>query len=239
MSGPARVTVVLSYHLRPDNYRAQLAAFRGQTVPVRLAVFHTTKNPAPPRWDADFVVSHSGLPNPGSSGRWAAALLARTEYVLVHDDDWLPSNNYLERLLATADLLNGAFGVLGEFGRRAGWEGRVPFYDGRLVGGASTVTVVTNVVRSYFFRPHTVGHGARFLDEFAPDIPGVHEDLAICLGNLVYGGLPTYLPPLSEDSGQNVELSAPHALARRAAHKAERTTILRRVAERGLLTPDR
>lgn len=242
MSQAPRVTVVLSYHLRSQNYLAQLAAFRGQSVPVRVAVFHTTRTAAPHRWDADYVVSHSGQPDPKSSGRWAAAVLCATEYVLVQDDDWIPGGAYVERLLEAADGLDGRFGVIGDFGRIARWDGQVPYYDGRQVErGQGDVREVTNVVRSYFFRPFTVGYGARFLWEFGRGITGIHEDMAICLGNRLYGGLATYLMPSSDDSEQSVELPAPEALTWRPEHFEERTTILRRVAEQGLLpkiTPD-
>lgn len=186
----AGVTVVLNAFARPRMLPEQVAALERQTVPVD-DIF-VWQNPAPgvqSEWDFPdrAVVVRSNF-NFKYHGRFALALLARTEYVCLLDDDILPGSRWIENCLATMAKKPGILGGVGIqlLGRdyrpflRVGWpEPNEHIEEVDLVGHA------------WFLRREWL----HYLWMEDPLSWASGEDIALAYLAQKYGRIPSLIPP--------------------------------------------
>lgn len=109
------LTVVLTNYLRPANITIILEALATQTVPHRLFVWDNSPEGTFPKGRADWLVRSSH--NAKCSARWWLAARAETPWVLVMDDDLVPSDprvlaDTVGKLQEHAPAAVGAAGVV-------------------------------------------------------------------------------------------------------------------------------
>jgi GT2 family glycosyltransferase len=190
------ITVVLNVFKRPHVIQEQLDAIRNQTVPPKqVIIWHNHIEgydiPENIKNDKSIIIFDSNR-NLGVWPRFAAGLLANTEYVCVFDDDTIPGRKWFENCLNTMDTVNGLLGTIGVIFRpkfnnyfdhyRVGWH--CPNND---------TTKVDIVGHSWFFR-------RSWLPELFKIVP--NYDLLFTSGEdmgfswaLQQIGIGTYVPP--------------------------------------------
>lgn len=151
-----KITVILNFYKRPHVLHEQLQAIREQTIkPKEIIIWKNFAEgydfPEDIRQDPSIVIMECNR-NRGVWARFAAGLLANTEYVCVFDDDTIPGRKWFENCLDTMRRVNGLLGTIGmifnknptcynSFGPRIGWDG--PSFD---------IREVDMVCHSWFFR---------------------------------------------------------------------------------------
>jgi hypothetical protein len=121
-------------------------------------------------------------------GRFAAALLADTEYVALYDDDTIPGRRWHENCLETMKTHEGIMGSAGIILKgnryvnhdRCGWPTQ-----------NTEVTEVDLVGHSWFFKREWL----RYLWQEKPVTWDNGEDIQFGFMAKIHGGIPTYCPP--------------------------------------------
>jgi hypothetical protein len=121
-------------------------------------------------------------------GRFAAALLADTEYIAIYDDDTIPGDKWHENCLNTMETHEGILGSAGIILKsdqyinhdRCGWPTQ-----------NVQVTEVDLVGHAWFFKREWL----RYLWQEKPVTWDNGEDIQFGFMAKVYGGIPTYCPP--------------------------------------------
>ena len=113
------LTVVLANYSRPENVRRLIQALRQQTLKPTLFVWDNSPEQDCDDACIDWLIRSSR--NAKCSPRWWMASHADTDFVLIHDDDLLPSHpkvlaGTLEAAAKTAPFAVGAAGVILEGG---------------------------------------------------------------------------------------------------------------------------
>jgi GT2 family glycosyltransferase len=96
------ITVVLTGYKRPYTLEAQIRAVRHQTIkPKRIMLWYNyspeTQQKLPPNIKGVDVIQCNF--NAKFHGRFAAALLADTEYIAIFDDDTIPGQKWFANCL--------------------------------------------------------------------------------------------------------------------------------------------
>jgi hypothetical protein len=185
------ITVILNCYRRPYNLKMQVDAIRAQSVkPVQIWLWinHHEDN-------EDFDPSTIGVDRVFSNdfnwkfyGRFAAALLADTEYVALYDDDTIPGRKWHENCLETMKTSEGIMGSAGIILKssqymnhdRCGWPTQ-----------NKEVTEVDLVGHSWFFKREWL----RYLWQEKPVTWDNGEDIQFGFMAKIHGGIPTYCPP--------------------------------------------
>jgi hypothetical protein len=219
------VTAILSYWKRPHNLRAQVSALRGQSAPpaeIWLWADTCDENRSYSYDDVEVDRAFRNSSNLGVYGRFAVALLARSQYVAIFDDDTIPGRRYLEACLAAIREQPGIYSAAGvqflsaESYRpclRYGWAQRT-----------STTTRVDVGCHSWLLQRDWLG----YLWREPPFDWSNGEDMRLSYLCQKYGGLPTYVAAqdCDETSGSllGTELgSGPEALSLTTEHYRLRT----------------
>lgn len=187
----ADLTVVLSSWRRPHLLVEQVAAMRRQSSPpweIWVWADSCAENAGfdYQPLDVDRVFRNSS--NLGVYGRFAIALLARTVYVAVFDDDTLPGCRYLENCLETIREHRGIIAAAGVQFTRAGYRPAVRYGWALRTATVSEVDVGCNAWLlerewlSYLWREPV-------FDWFNG------EDMRLSYLAQKYGGIRTYTPP--------------------------------------------
>lgn len=142
------LTVVIANYLRPANMQVILDALASQIAPHQLFVWDNSPDQSFEDTRADWVIQSSR--NAKCVGRWWLAAHAETDWVVVMDDDLVPSDarvltDILRALVAHAPSAVGATGVIldpaksyfdcqhiGLDRRRIGMDTQVDIIKGRL-----------------------------------------------------------------------------------------------------------
>jgi hypothetical protein len=189
------VTVVLSSWRRPHYLAEQIACLRGQSLPPEEIWIWADS------CDENRSVNHESLgadrvfvnsSNLGVYGRFAVALLARTNYVAIFDDDTMPGRCYLENCLQTIRARRGIVAASGVQFTSASYRPCLRF------GWAKRTADVTEV---------DVGCNAWFLERswlaylWLEPPANWHngEDMRLSYLAQKYGGIRTFTPPQVED----------------------------------------
>lgn len=131
------ITAVLNFFKRPHVIHEQIAAVRSQTIPPKQIIIWRNfaegyEFPEDIRNDTSIIVMDCSK-NLGVWARFAAGLLANTEFVCVFDDDTIPGTKWFENCLQTMSKVNGLLGTIGilfrnnpqhyfDWVRRIGWD---------------------------------------------------------------------------------------------------------------------
>jgi GT2 family glycosyltransferase len=191
------ITVVLNVYKRPHVIEEQINAVRNQTVPsTQIIIWHNHIEgydiPDSIKNDKSIIICDSNR-NLGVWPRFAAGLLANTEYICVFDDDTIPGRKWFENCLTTMNEVNGLLGTIGliyrppfnnyfEHEYRIGWD-----------GPRNEITKVDIVGHSWFFR-------RSWLPELFKIVPDYNilfttgEDMGFSWA-LQQIGIGTYVPP--------------------------------------------
>ena len=184
------ITVILNCYRRPYNLKMQVDAIRSQSVkPVQIWLWinyhEDNKDFDPSTLGVDKVFSNDF--NWKFYGRFAAALLADTEYIAIYDDDTIPGKRWHENCLKTMKTHEGILGSAGIILKsdryvnhdRCGWPTQ-----------NREVTEVDLVGHSWFFKREWL----RYLWQEKPVTWENGEDIQFGFMAKVHGGIPTYCP---------------------------------------------
>ena len=185
------ITVILNCYRRPYNLEMQIKAIREQSIkPVQiwLWVNHHEDNENFDLSGLDVDRTFKNDFNWKFYGRFAAALLADTEYIAIYDDDTVPGSKWHENCLNTMQTHEGILGSAGIILKgnkyvqhdRCGWPTQ-----------NKEVTEVDLVGHSWFFKREWL----RFLWQEKPTTWDNGEDIQFAFMAKIHGGIPTYCPP--------------------------------------------
>ena len=189
------ITVILNCYRRPYNLKMQIESLRNQTIkPKQIWLWindhEDNRDFDPTTLDVDRVFKNDF--NWKFYGRFAAALLADTEYIAIYDDDTIPGDKWHENCLNTMETHEGILGSAGIILKsdqyinhdRCGWPTQ-----------NSQVTEVDLVGHAWFFKREWL----RYLWQEKPVTWDNGEDIQFGFMAKVYGGIPTYCPPHPSD----------------------------------------
>ena len=190
------ITVILNCYRRPYNLKMQIDAIRAQSVQPKqiwLWINHHEDN-------EDFDPTNLGIDrifkndfNWKFYGRFAAALLADTEFIAIYDDDTVPGSRWHENCLNTMQTHEGILGSAGIILKsdqyadhdRCGWPTQ-----------NKKVTEVDLVGHAWFFKREWL----RYLWQEKPVTWDNGEDIQFGFMAKVHGGIPTYCPPHPQEN---------------------------------------
>ena len=185
------ITVILNCYRRPYNLKMQIEAIREQSIkPVQiwLWVNHHEDNKDFDFSDLDVDRVFENNFNWKFYGRFAAALLADTEFVAMYDDDTIPGSKWHENCLQTMKTHEGILGSAGVILKgsryvqhdRCGWPTK-----------NEQITPVDLVGHSWFFKREWL----RYLWQEKPVTWDNGEDIQFGFMAKIHGGIQTYCPP--------------------------------------------
>jgi hypothetical protein len=188
------ITAILTGWKRPQNLQKQLNAIKAQTKPpTDIMMWYNDGGKEYPQTNLPGVKTAFCNHNFKFHGRFAYALLARTEYVAVFDDDTIPGNMWFENCLKTMETNPGILGTTGVilhtntgYARhsKVGWNGHKN----------TEPTEVDLVGHAWFFK-------REWLKYFWMEEPlswDNAEDIHLSYTAQKYGGINTYVPPHPE-----------------------------------------
>ena len=190
------ITVILNAYRRPYNLKMQIEAIRNQTnAPKEIWLWVNTHEENEgydfKSLDVDRIF-HNDY-NWKFYGRFAAALLADTEYVAIYDDDTVPGTRWHENCLTTMQTHEGILGSAGILlnsnrymdHERCGWPSQNP-----------ETTEVDLVGHAWFFKREWL----KYLWQEKPTTWDNGEDIQFAFMAKIHGGIPTYCPPHPPDN---------------------------------------
>jgi len=185
------ITVILNGYRRPYNLKMQVDALRSQTNPPKQIWLWINDHEDNHGFDFESLgvdrIFHNDY-NWKFYGRFAAALLADTEYIAIYDDDTVPGKRWHENCLKTMKTHEGILGSAGIILNgsryvqhdRCGWPTQ-----------NSTTTEVDLVGHAWFFKRQWL----RYLWQEKPVTWDNGEDIQFAFMAKIHGGVPTYCPP--------------------------------------------
>ncbi len=191
------ITVILNSYRRPYNLKDQISAIRNQTVEPLQIWLWVNEHEDNKDFDhlavgADRVFDNNH--NWKFYGRFAAALLADTEYVAIFDDDTIPGKRWFENCLETMKSHEGILGSAGVILKtdnyymthvRCGWPSQ-----------NTETTPVDLVGHAWFFRREWL----QYLWREKPFTWDNGEDIQFSYLAKKYGNIQTYCPPHPPDN---------------------------------------
>jgi len=194
------ITVLLTCYRRPQNLALQVEALRNQTVAPKQIWLWINHHDDNRDLDLAGVAIDRVFRNDFNwkfFGRFAAALLADTEYVAVYDDDTIPGFRWHENCLRTMRTDEGILGTMGVILRGRPFTGFSP--RTRVFCGWRThnreITEVDFVGQGWFFKRDWLAHMWRE----RPVTWENGEDIHFSAMAKIHGGIPTYCPPHPAD----------------------------------------
>ncbi len=185
------ITVILNMYRRPQNMDMQIKAIKDQTVKPKevwmwVNQHEDNKKVNKKQFDVDRVFDNNH--NWKFYGRFAAALLADTEYVAIFDDDTIPGEKWFENCLSTMETTPGILGSAGVTledniyvkHQRCGWPTK-----------NEQTERVDLVGHAWFFKREWLAH----LWREKPFTWDNGEDIQFSYLAQKYGGIQTYCPP--------------------------------------------
>jgi Glycosyl transferase family 2 len=190
------VTVVLNVFRRAGALEEQLSALRKQTVPVeRILVWENGEDAVPEHLRSGLVISRASE-NLGVWARFAFALNAETEYLLMLDDDTIPGARWIENCIATMEKTPGLLGTRGLiFVQPESYSINVEAG----VHAPNEDTVEVDIVgHAWFFkRAWLSAYWSEYSNKFPEMLAG--EDIHFSFAIQKNLGLPTLVPPHPAD----------------------------------------
>jgi hypothetical protein len=184
------ITVIVNSYRRPYNLPKQIEAIRNQTIEPNQVWLWVNAHEDNKGWDYSPLAVDRVFNNDHNwkfYGRFAAALLADTEYVAIFDDDTIPGNKWFENCLNTMETHEGILGSAGVIlngdkyvqHTRCGW----PTHN-------SDITQVDLVGHAWFFKRDWL----QYLWREKPTTWDNGEDIQFSYLAQKYGGIQTYCP---------------------------------------------
>ena len=188
---PEDITVILNAYRRPYNLAMQIEAIRAQTHPPKNLWLWVNAHEDNAGYDFESLGVDRIFKNDYNwkfYGRFAAALLADTEYVALYDDDTVPGKKWHHNCLETMKTHEGILGTAGVILKgdkyvqhdRCGWPTQ-----------NSEIEEVDLVGHGWFFKREWL----RYLWQEKPTTWDNGEDIQFAFMSKIHGGIPTYCPP--------------------------------------------
>jgi hypothetical protein len=192
------VSIILNGYKRPHTLRRQLKALKNQSIsPSEVLVWRNDSNSRfidlkfllGPRRGIEMARSSQNL---GVWARFAFALMSKSEFVCVIDDDTIPGSKWLENCLSSYMAQPGLYGTIGvRFDSSAGYDGKQ-----KRVGWDNPndkIERVDIVGHSWFFPKEYLQF---FWREFPHTIPlSAGEDIHFSYTLQKFAGIGTFVPP--------------------------------------------
>lgn len=192
--GSMSITTILNVYKRQEYLMEQIKAVKAQTKPsdeIWIWQNYLEGEPSIPNDIPGVTVFHAGK-NMKYHGRFALALLAKTKYVSILDDDTIPGRRWYENCLNTMKVVPGIMGG-------AGCILQSRFYWQHLRAGwpmpTKEAVEVDLVGHAWFFRRQDLTHMWR-------EVPFSFEngeDIQFSYLAKKYGDVRSYCPPHPED----------------------------------------
>lgn len=194
------ITCILNVYKRPHTLLEQINAIRNQTYPAKKIIIWRNsvdgyEIPVEIKDDKSLTIINSSE-NFGVWARFAAALLANTEYVCVFDDDTIPGKKWFENCIDTMPKVNGLLGTVGVIfdssldyyycNKRHGW-----------CDSNSNIEKVDIVGHSWFFKREWLQHLWKTVPDYSQFLCA-GEDIAFAY-ELQKVGIGCYVPPHPSD----------------------------------------
>jgi GT2 family glycosyltransferase len=186
-----KITAILTGWKRPQNLERQLEAIKNQTIaPTDIMMWYNGENAEHAQKALPGVKTASCNHNFKFIGRFAYALLARTEYVCIFDDDTIPGPKWFENCINTMKTHEGILGTTGIYltkntnyrdHRKIGWNGQK----------SNEPIEVDLVGHAWFFKYDWL----KYFWMEAPLSWDNAEDIHFSYAAQKYGGIKTYVPP--------------------------------------------
>jgi len=185
------ITVILNAYRRPYNLKMQIDAIRNQTNPPKQIWVWVNYHEDNKDFDFKSLAADRVFHNDHNwkfYGRFAAALLADTEFIAIYDDDTIPGAKWHENCLSTMKTHEGILGTAGVILRgnkyvlhdRCGWPTQ-----------NDEVTPVDLVGHGWFFKREWL----KYLWLEKPTTWDNGEDIQFAFMAQIHGGIQTYCPP--------------------------------------------
>ena len=190
-SQQADLTVILNCYRRPYNLQMQVDALRAQSVQPKeiwlwINYHEDNKDFDPGTLGVDRVFKNDF--NWKFYGRFAAALLADTEYVAIYDDDTIPGSNWHKNCLETMHTQEG---IMGSAGYIQTGDLASQYYRHGWPSQNEQLERVDYVGHAWFFKREWLSH----LWREKPPTWDNGEDMHFSYTSQKYGGIQTYCPP--------------------------------------------
>ena len=187
----APITVILNSYRRPYNLKRQINAIKNQTIgpkEIWLWVNDHEDNHGFDYSDLGIDKVFHNNHNWKFYGRFAAALLADTEYIAIFDDDTIPGREWFENCLTTMGTHEGILGSAGILLNdyhyvnhdRCGWPTQ-----------NAEAEEVDLVGHAWFFKREWL----QYLWKEKPPTWDNGEDIQFAYSAKTYGGIKTFCPP--------------------------------------------
>tara|TARA_B100000900_G_scaffold414621_1_gene441790 strand:- start:640 stop:1365 length:726 start_codon:yes stop_codon:yes gene_type:complete len=186
------ITVILNCYKRPKYLKEQIEAIQSQTVPPEEIIIWYNK----PEDGQQYNISGLGAKvilcdhNFKFHGRFAAALLAKTKYVALFDDDTIPGKKWFENCINSMKEKPGIYGSTGVVvhgngyipNHKVGWNGATPNEKIEEVDLVGHAWFMERDHLAYLWReePYSWDNG---------------EDMQLSYYAQKYGNVKTYVPP--------------------------------------------
>jgi len=186
-----KITTILNCYKRPQYLKEQIEAIQSQTIPSEIIIWYNK-----PKEGMQYDIAKLGVKtitcnhNFKFHGRFAAALLARTEYVALFDDDTIPGNKWYENCLNCESQNSGIYGTSGVIlhknsynpNHKVGWNGVPPNEE---------IQEVDLVGHAWFMKKENLEYMWR--EEPVSWENGEDMQLSYCAQK--YGNVRTFVPP--------------------------------------------
>lgn len=185
------ITVILNCYRRPYNLELQIKAIKEQTIKPKQIWVWVNKHEDNENFDLESLGVDRIFNNDYNwkfYGRFAAALLADTEYIAIYDDDTIPGEKWHQNCINTMKTNEGILGSAGIILKsdkyvnhdRCGWPTQ-----------NEETTEVDLVGHAWFFRREWL----RYLWQEKPTTWDNGEDIQFAFMAKIYGNIKTYCPP--------------------------------------------
>lgn len=192
------ITVILNGYKRPHTLKEQYQAIMAQSIKPAEVMFWRNDGDVTagansfPKDVVDACVSFQGNKNLGVWARFSFALMAKTKYVCVFDDDTIPGNRWIENCILTNKKHRGLLCTVGViFHTDRGYDG--PYHRVGWPEPNEQTQPVDLPGHSFFFERELLTAFWRELPD--PKFVRCGEDIHFSYAIQKYMGLNTYVPP--------------------------------------------
>lgn len=232
-----KVSVILNGYNRGYLLNKQIESVRNQTLkPNEIMIWYNKGEKEQIKInDHDIKVVYSDF-NFKFHGRFAFALLAKSDYISIFDDDVIPGKMWLEHSLEYCKKLNGIIGSSGVYLKSDNYENNIKYgYNG--VRNINDVKEVDLVGHTWVFKREWL----HYMWIEYPVSWDNGEDIQFSYSCKKYGNIKTYVPPLTENKdnwgNSNIRYGADEfASWRKSNHSELRDSIVKQLIDKGWKT---
>lgn len=186
------ITAILNLYRRPQYLAEQIAAVRAQTRPPKEVWLFVNAHLSNAGLDLGALDLDRRIVNDFNwkyYGRFAAALLARTEHVALFDDDTIPGPRWFENCLDSMQARPGILGTCGVLFTRRRYDGEICRVG--WMSGNREIVEVDFVGHAWFLKREWL----HYMWQEPPETWDSGEDMHLSYAASKLGRIRTYVPP--------------------------------------------